>query len=74
MLVDYERAWLRLKEEIVRKPAHGQRDLLTAMAVIEVESRITEGDEGFDPTPLRPRRQRRHQADSEQPRVAGRSA
>lgn len=51
MLVNYERAWLRLKEEIVRKRSHGQRDLLTEMARIEIECAV-EGEEGFDPTPL----------------------
>jgi hypothetical protein len=50
MLVDYERCWLALKREIVAKKSHGQRDLLTAMAQIEVESELDEP--GFDPGPM----------------------
>lgn len=40
MLVDFERAWLALKREIISKKSHGQRDLLTRMAEIEVESQL----------------------------------
>lgn len=37
MLVDYERAWFRLKRVIGEKRSHGQRDLALAMANLEVE-------------------------------------
>lgn len=37
MLVDYERAWLRLKRVVSEKRSHGQRDLALAMANLEVE-------------------------------------
>jgi hypothetical protein len=50
--VDYERAWLRLKEVVLSKNSHGQRDLLQAMTRAEVESAVPEGQEGFDNTPL----------------------
>ncbi len=50
MLVDFERAWLEMKRLIVSKKSHGQRDLLTAMARIEVESELDEP--GFDPRPM----------------------
>lgn len=50
--VDYERAFLRMKEVVLSKNSHGQRDLLTAMSRIEVESQVPEGQEGFDATPL----------------------
>lgn len=36
-LVDYERAWLRLKVVIAEKPSHGKRDLFESMGEIEVE-------------------------------------
>lgn len=37
MLVDYERAWFRLKRVVGEKRSHGQRDLALAMANLEVE-------------------------------------
>lgn len=37
MLVDYERAWFRLKRVVSEKRSHGQRDLALAMANLEVE-------------------------------------
>jgi hypothetical protein len=37
-VVDYERVVTAIKEYVSRKPSHGQRDLLTAIARIEVES------------------------------------
>jgi hypothetical protein len=37
MLVDYERAWFRLKRVVSEKSSHGQRDLALAMANLEVE-------------------------------------
>ena len=52
MLVDYERSWLRLKQHVLSKNSHGQRELLAAMARAEVECAIPEGEEGFDPAPL----------------------
>ena len=47
--VDYERAWLMLKREIVQKKSHGQRDLSVKMAEIEVACEVEES--GFDPRP-----------------------
>lgn len=49
MLVDYERAWLALKKGILEKPSHGQRDLMTLMAEVELECQVD--DNGYDPTP-----------------------
>lgn len=49
--VDWERAWLALKAEIVKKPSHGKRDLLVAMGEIEVASTVPEGQDGYDPRP-----------------------
>lgn len=70
MLVDFERAWLELKAEIVSKNSHGQRDLLSRMAQIEVASRVPEGERDFDgstipyhrrqPATERPREVARH--------------
>lgn len=51
--VDYERAWLVLKEVVLSKKSHGQRDLLEAMARAEVDSAVPEGQEGYDSTPAR---------------------
>lgn len=62
MLVDYERAWLELKREVVSKNSHGKRDLLARMAEIEVESEIDEA--GYDPRPYIP-------PNGHQPTVAG---
>lgn len=56
MVVDYEKAWVALKAEVVRKRSHGSRDLALLMAEIEVECRVPEGQEGFDGTPPAPRR------------------
>lgn len=52
MQVDYERAWMELKTHILEKNSHGKRELVERMAEIEVESRIPEGERGFDGTPL----------------------
>lgn len=49
--IDFERAWLELKGYVVSRTSHGKRDLLSRMAEIEVDSRVPEGEEGFDPTP-----------------------
>lgn len=49
MLVDYERAWLALKVLVLDKRSHGQKDLLAAMARVEVESKL---EEGAYPPPL----------------------
>jgi hypothetical protein len=40
MLVDHERAWLRLKAEIDKKRSHGQRDLHALLNRLEVECMI----------------------------------
>jgi hypothetical protein len=42
--VDYERAWLALKEVVLSKNSHGQRDLLASMSRIEVDSKLPEGE------------------------------
>lgn len=43
MLVDHEEVLLRLKEHIVGKNSHGQRDLLGVLTRLEVECRVPEG-------------------------------
>jgi len=48
MLVDYERAWLRLKRVIGEKRSHGQKDLAVAMADLEVECMLDDDN----PPPL----------------------
>lgn len=68
--IDYERAWLRLKEHVVSKRSHGQDELLLTLAQLEVENEIPESDEGFD---ARPRRPRGLVPTDERPAVAGRS-
>lgn len=57
-VVDYERAWLALKVVVSAKPSHGKRDLLAEMGQIEVDSRIPEGQEQFDPRPANGKRLR----------------
>ena len=56
-LIDYERAWVELKAHIVSKNSHGQRELLTRMAEVEVECRAPEGERDYTdgPVPLRAR-------------------
>lgn len=51
MIVDHERAWVEMKTYLLSKNSHGQRDLLTKMAQIEVDCRVPEDQRGFDPTP-----------------------
>lgn len=48
MYVDFERAWLRLKQEVASKPSHGKRDLLTVMGELEVECMSPEAEEELD--------------------------
>lgn len=55
MIVDYEKAWLELKAHVVSKNSHGQRDLLSQIARIEVKCRLPEGERNFDPTPMEQR-------------------
>jgi hypothetical protein len=50
--VDFERAWLAMKEEVLMRRSHGQDGLLAALARIEPYCRVPEGHEVFDPTPL----------------------
>ena len=50
MLVDYERAWLRLKAVIDEKRSHGQRDLHAAMARLEIDCMLDHDTEAV-PTP-----------------------
>lgn len=52
-VVDYEAAWLDLQTYVLQKRSHGQSDLVLRMAEIERDRRVPEGQEGFDPTPLR---------------------
>ena len=42
MIIDYERAWTDLKAQVLSKKSHGQRDLLTHMAQIEIDCRVPE--------------------------------
>ena len=51
--MDYERAWLRLKEGILEKRSHGTAQLTELMAGIEVECEVPEGEAGFDARPAR---------------------
>jgi hypothetical protein len=48
VVVDYERAFLRLKEFAASKKSFGREDLLTRMAELEVECEIPESEEGYD--------------------------
>jgi len=50
-VVDHERAWLALKKVVTAKKSHGQRDLLSEMARIEIECEVPEDQEGFDGAP-----------------------
>lgn len=50
-VVDHERAWLRLKEYVLSRPSHGQRDLNTEMARLEVECELPEGEQHFSGLP-----------------------
>lgn len=52
MIIDYEKAWTEMKVYLLSKNSHGQRDLLTHMAQIEVACRVPEQFRGFDPDPL----------------------
>lgn len=52
MVVNHERAWLRLKAYLDTKPSHGTRELHAEMARIEVACEIPEAEEGFDPRPV----------------------
>jgi hypothetical protein len=52
MVVDHEKAWLALKAHISSKRSHGQDELFREMALIEVQSRIPEGEEAFDDRPV----------------------
>jgi hypothetical protein len=51
VVIDYERAWLAMKEVVLSKRSHGQDGLLADMTRIEIECRVPEGQEGFDPGP-----------------------
>lgn len=55
MVVDYERAWLRLKSVINAKNSHGKRELFEAMTQIELECETPEHGIGseFDHSRLR---------------------
>lgn len=54
--VDYERALVRVRAHIASKPSHGSSQLLKEIAQIESGCQVPEGDEGYDDTPLHPRR------------------
>lgn len=56
--VNYERAWLRLKEKILERRSHGTAQLAELMAGIEVECEIPEDEEGYSDLPARPARSR----------------
>lgn len=51
MIIDYERAWTDLKAQVLSKNSHGQRDLLTQMAQIEIACRVPEELRAYDPGP-----------------------
>lgn len=51
--VNFERAWLRLKEHALSRPSHGKAALLARMAELEVENEVPEGEEGFSDLPVR---------------------
>jgi hypothetical protein len=53
--VDYERVVLALKAHLGTKRSHGADELRVRITELEVECSIPEGEEGFDPTPVRPR-------------------
>lgn len=50
MLVDYERAFLELRSQLLEKNSWGQRDLLSMLTRIEVDCRLPEGERNFDDT------------------------
>lgn len=54
MLVDYERAWFRLKRVVSEKRSHGQRDLALAMANLEVECMLDNDEPPPEATVSRP--------------------
>ena len=56
MLVDYERAWLRLKRVIGEKRSHGQKDLAVAMADLEVECMLDNDNPPPEATVAQPKR------------------
>jgi hypothetical protein len=49
--IDYELAWADLKAEVLRKPSHGQRDLLAKMGELEVLHRTPSGAASLPPHP-----------------------
>jgi hypothetical protein len=49
---DAERAWHRLKAEVVSKPSHGKRDLLATMVEIELECTLDDHERNFDSGPV----------------------
>ncbi len=49
---NYERCWLELKAELVKKPSHSARELLDQMGRIEVGNMLTPEQELFDGSPL----------------------
>jgi len=51
VIVDHEKAWIEMKAYIISKNSHGQRDLLTQMARIEIDCRVPEEERAYDPTP-----------------------
>jgi hypothetical protein len=51
VIIDHERAWTELKVHLLSKNSHGQRDLLTRMAQIEIDCRVPEELRAFDPEP-----------------------
>jgi hypothetical protein len=53
VVVDYERAYLRLREHVLTKRSHGQDELLRVMTEVEIECELSESEEGFDTRPPR---------------------
>jgi hypothetical protein len=56
--VNYERAWLRLKERMLQRRSHGTAQLAELMAEIEVECEVPEDEEVYSDLPARPARSR----------------
>lgn len=51
--VDFERAWLRLKEHVLSKPSHGRGELMEKLGGLELECELPEGQEWAPDAPAR---------------------
>jgi hypothetical protein len=66
-VIDFESAWYELKAHIGQKRSHSARELAEAMAKIEVDHRLPEGQEGFDGRPLPQHRSPSHRPADDEP-------